>query len=65
MEISKCSCGGEPEVIKLFPAKRYDCMIRCPVCGREGKCYVSKQGAVKAWNREIEKTAAKQKGTGG
>ena len=55
VEIKRCSCGGTPEVVKLYPSKRYDCFIRCTKCEREGKVYVSKQGAVNAWNREVEK----------
>lgn len=50
-EPKKHSCGGDPEVVKLFPSKRYDCFIRCKKCGYETLAYVSKQGAVKAWNR--------------
>ena len=52
-ELKPCKCGGEPEHIKLFPAKRYDCFIRCAKCGYETKAYTSKQNAVKAWNREV------------
>ena len=53
-EPKKCRCGGEPEVVKLFPSKRYDCFIRCRMCGYEGKMYVGKQGAVRAWNKEVD-----------
>ena len=49
-----CPCGGKPEVIKLYESKRYDCFIRCPECGYEGRLYVSKQGAVRAWNRRAD-----------
>ena len=45
-------CGGESEWIKLWDAKRYDGFIRCTECGHEGRCYTSKQNAVKAWLRE-------------
>lgn len=47
----KCSCGAEPEVVKLFTSKRYDCFVRCPRCGKETKAYTSKQNAVKAWSK--------------
>lgn len=51
-DLKPCTvCGGEGEVIKLFPSKRYDCFIRCKVCHRETKAYASKQNAVKSWNR--------------
>lgn len=50
MEIRVCECGGVPEVVKMFPKNRQDCLIRCPSCGRETKCYTSRQNAVKAWN---------------
>lgn len=49
-----CSCGAEPEIVKLFESKRYDCFVRCPRCGKEGKAYTSKQNAIKAWNRDSE-----------
>lgn len=42
-------CGGSGELVKLFPSKRYDCLIRCTACGAETKCYVSPQNARKAW----------------
>ena len=50
--LNLCSCGAEPELVKLFEAKRYDCFVRCPQCGKEGKVYTSKQNAIKAWNRD-------------
>lgn len=49
--MNRCECGAEPEVIKLYPSKRYDCFIRCPKCGKETKVYTSKQNAVKAWDK--------------
>lgn len=53
-ELKDCLCGGKPEVVKLFKSKRYDCFIKCTKCGHEGRLYVSKQGAVKAWNRMVD-----------
>lgn len=46
-------CGGEAEFVKLFESKRYDGFVRCTKCGNEGRCYTSKQNAVKAWNNCI------------
>lgn len=53
-EIKRCArCGGEAEFIRLFPSKRYDGFVKCTRCGNEGRCYSSKQNAVKAWNRRV------------
>jgi Lar family restriction alleviation protein len=54
-ELKPCRlCGGEAEIVKLFPTKRYDCFVHCTQCGAEGKAYSSKQNAVKAWNRRFD-----------
>lgn len=53
MQITPCKCGATPEVVKLWESKRYDCFLRCPKCGRETRCYSSKQNAVKRWNRMV------------
>lgn len=51
-ELKPCPiCGGKAEWIKLFDSKRYDGFFRCIMCGHEGRSYVSKQGAKKAWNK--------------
>lgn len=50
MEIKVCECGGVPEIVKIFSKNRPDCFVRCPACGRETKCYTSRQNAVRAWN---------------
>ena len=55
-EIKKCLCGGTPKFIKLYDRLRYEGFISCPKCGYEGRLYASKQGAVKAWNKNIEKS---------
>lgn len=52
--LKPCKCGGEAEIVKLFPKNRYDCFVKCKKCGKETKAYTSRQNAVKAWN---EKTA--------
>jgi hypothetical protein len=57
MEILPCKCGGKPEFIKTFESKRYDGFVRCPKCGTEGRCYTSKQNAVKAWNRRMNENS--------
>ena len=49
MELQKCVCGGEAELIKLRP-KSDSCFFRCKECGREGRAYTSKQNAIKGWN---------------
>lgn len=54
--MNRCECGAEPEVIKLFASKRYDCFVRCPKCGKETKAYTSKQNAVKAWEAQHGRT---------
>lgn len=54
MELKPCLCGGEPVVVKLYPAKRYDCFVKCLACGCETQVYTSKQNAVKAWNRRVD-----------
>lgn len=60
-ELNPCLCGGNPQHIKLFPKIRYDCFFKCDKCGYETKVYVSKQNAVKAWNkRNTPKVSDKQ-----
>ena len=52
MKIVICpDCGSEVEWVKLYESKRYDGFLKCSGCGREGRTYVSKSGAIKAWNR--------------
>ena len=48
-KLNVCECGSTPKIIKLFSSKRYDCFVQCK-CGKETKVYVSRQGAVNAWN---------------
>ena len=50
-EFKPCLCGGKGIHIKLFPKNRYDCFIKCDSCDYETKVYVSKQNAVKAWDK--------------
>lgn len=54
-KILKCLCGGNGQHIKLFIKNRYDCFIKCDKCGWETKAYTSKQNAVKAWNKAMQK----------
>ena len=43
-------CGRQPEVIVNKAGNMAEYWIVCK-CGIESRIYVSKQGAVKAWNR--------------
>lgn len=49
LELQKCICGGEAELIKLRP-KSQECFFRCKQCGREGRLYTNKPNAIKGWN---------------
>lgn len=46
MELRFCECGNAPRIVKNGD----DNLVRCEQCGRETKCYTSRQNAVKAWN---------------
>ncbi len=53
MKINSCKCGSDNvEFVKLYEKNRYDGFMRCNDCGCEGRCYTSKQSAVKAWNKK-------------
>lgn len=53
MKINNCNCGSDNvEFVKLYEKNRYDGFIRCNDCGCEGRCYTSKQSAVRAWNKK-------------
>ncbi len=53
MKLLPCKCGSPAEFVKLYKTKWYCGFVKCPKCGAEGRCYTSKQNAVKSWNKEM------------
>lgn len=55
-EIKCTGCGGIAEFVELTEKNkcgRCRGYIKCPSCGKEGRTYYDRYGAVKAWYREV------------
>lgn len=53
--LKPCSCGGKAKTVMLMTDYGTWNIVRCTQCGASTGEVLTEEGAIKAWNRRVEK----------